>query len=695
MTIQKENITEYKQLITVKSFDELLECNCIDYLHGELIINCVTFDLYIDSDFYTRIKEKYIEINHLFFSNCTFSNSMIVEDFNIEYSLDFSGSVFTTYIEFKNAKFGDKIKFKNVKFNGFDKSTFNVDFRGAIFKDEVDFRAATFEGNVDFRGATFENEVDFSGTTFENEVDFSDATFKKKVDFNVVTFKKQIYYFNTLFEGNVEFNYTTFNYERCIEGATFKKQVSFIDATFEGGYVFSYVTFEDNAEFRNVTFKNNVAFNNTTFKKEVKFSYVTFKDNLHLNNAIFEHQVVFNYTTFKNGVRFLSTTFKEEVYFINTPLKGEVQIVDTTFKGVVDFSGIKFEAKVKFNDTMFEKLVNFENSEFIDVVTMNNVKFESEANFMYTKFGGKVSFENCSFLDIIKFIAISPIDKTIKALPSFSFNFSNIEKLFIIDILREDDPNYNGVNLEFDGNLTFNYCFFSSNSSTLLRGIKQLNSCKVNFEHTNIHGSITMEDFESDALLLDYAIVTGNIILSDNVKFAQDESQYTCRILKHEALKVNDTINFLKYKSKEMYQFKTNLKTNPKKHMDRFILWLNEISNNHGISTKRGIWFTVGAWIGSYLLFLLISRSPLIYNGLFNENVTWTVSDDFAEMVSFLWSLDFLSPLTSWIKTVNFDHFWILKVLQVVLAAFVFIAGKIAIGYGIYQTISAFRKYGK
>jgi len=179
-----------------------------------------------------------------------------------------------------------------------------------------------------------------------------------------------------------------------------------------------------------------------------------------------------------------------------------------------------------------------------------------------------------------------------------------------------------------------------------------------------------------------------------NVSFCRE----TLRNLKLNAHTQQDTINYIKFHSLELQAYEIQIKTKKWCNGDRILLWLNKISNKHGLSWGRGLLFTIGCWICFYLLFLIIARIEGIYALLLGQPVEWTYSLDIGNGISYLWSLNFLSTLSSWIEKIAFSSVWwvaVLKVIQLLLGVLIYLTGKIAIGYGIYQTIVAFRKYGK
>jgi hypothetical protein len=107
---------------------------------------------------------------------------------------------------------------------------------------------------------------------------------------------------------------------------------------------------------------------------------------------------------------------------------------------------------------------------------------------------------------------------------------------------------------------------------------------------------------------------------------------------------------------------------------DKFILWTNRLSNNHGLSIKRPIvlFFTL-----SIILYILYLRS---LGRIFNSNeIDLTLIGYYFSFIDPTHRNDFLvdkSEFTSWPLFIDYTT-------------------KVITGYFIYQFIAAFRKYGK
>jgi hypothetical protein len=158
--------------------------------------------------------------------------------------------------------------------------------------------------------------------------------------------------------------------------------------------------------------------------------------------------------------------------------------------------------------------------------------------------------------------------------------------------------------------------------------------------------------------------------------------------LKNQALAKNDNINALLYRKYEMNSYLSEIWNSRINFGDIVILFFNWLSNNHGYSWFRGLIFTFGVWIFFFSFFKMsVDNFSFIhatkYHFMLLERSFWTDAFDF------LWLPQGLKGLT---ENLNINN---LNKISYILMALSFILGKILIAYGIYQTVSAFRKHGK
>lgn len=172
-----------------------------------------------------------------------------------------------------------------------------------------------------------------------------------------------------------------------------------------------------------------------------------------------------------------------------------------------------------------------------------------------------------------------------------------------------------------------------------------------------------------DGLKSDYIIWFKRIIKED-----ETEDFLAYRQLKGAMRNQHDSISETYFRAKEQNAYLNSLKGS-RRFGERIMLFLNKISNNHGVSWTRGLLFTTIISIFCFLLYLfsinidnkITFHSPMDYLGYFSQFFIITHNFDFMSSVASINGLSY----------------------------FIDVIGRILIGYGIYQTVQAFRKYGK
>lgn len=156
--------------------------------------------------------------------------------------------------------------------------------------------------------------------------------------------------------------------------------------------------------------------------------------------------------------------------------------------------------------------------------------------------------------------------------------------------------------------------------------------------------------------------------------------QETACFLKDQAIRQNDKILAIEIKAQEITQYRKWLLNNNKWHKrlrssDWWMLELNTLSNKNGIDWGRGVVFTIGIWMFCFSLYIIVRDG-------WGDTFIFSDKEYLKESIEYLWLLNGIEDLSKldWSKIS-------------ICALFPYFAGKILIAYGIYQTISAFRKH--
>jgi hypothetical protein len=497
------------------------------------------------------------------------------------------------------------------------------------------------------------------------------------------------------------------------QNTKFHEHVNFEDSVFQGSTSFRDCLFEGVSSFKGARFNNTVCFSRSTFNMYVNFNNAQFDTSeVHFNNSIFK-----------------GNFYAKEIKFIKDSQDGS-----TAPNPVFDFSETEFHKDVKFSDIHFNLYCSFRNAKFHGKLEFTNIDFTEDCSFESAKLYGGVLFiqnsirSSMTFLNAriegsVLFRPLPPKDKNIDA---YLINKISLQQSVILG--RIDFENCKIESLEA--------CFANIQKSALFR-IYKSKIKRLDFTSVYNDGAIMLEDNldNIDEITFKSAINTG-LIEIENTETKTIKDRKTARLLKDSAFKNGNTIDGLHFKAKEMALYHNELTDgNYLKEISRsifftiiaaliiystrqfysviilylillaftwtsvskwvvnqsifkslmrllkaypvgelFLLNLNNISNKNGLSWSRGLLFTFLAWILFYGLFIM-SRDGI------GDVFFLSIETNREGFINYLWLPSGLKDLFNDSKTTS----W--------LSSSIFILGKIAIAYGIYQTITAFRKY--
>ena len=204
----------------------------------------------------------------------------------------------------------------------------------------------------------------------------------------------------------------------------------------------------------------------------------------------------------------------------------------------------------------------------------------------------------------------------------------------------------------------------------------------VEFHGSNFESNAYFYDSEINELDLKTSVVdNGLFFLGTKINTLNRE---TARIIKNEFVKQNNKIESLKYHAREMEAYKAELTENkePYSCWDYWILKLNKCSNDYGLNPGTGIKFTLSVSLVCFFVYYLsLKEYPITFSldSTIPETFSsWgTVASHFIEFINPTHKASFLIDyIGSW--SIFIDYF-----------------SRIIIGFGIYQLIQSFRKYGR
>jgi len=412
---------------------------------------------------------------------------------------------------------------------------------------------------------------------------------------------------------------------------------------------------------------------------------------LTITNSIFTKDVSIVIKTYGTaGIDFSGSIFKERISFI------------------VDVSGVK----INCSKATFENGFEIKSKNSIELIC-------SEATLQ-----GEVEIEDCKFtnLDFEKaqngktFCTLYANKSIIK---KSNFNDSTLGEVYFSKAIFEEDAKFDRCNFAM-----FNCSEAKFKSSLFLNNAEFYSSVQFNgakFENTlvapnlNKLGTACWADFSGCTFMSNTYFDFGNwdsftctrstfvspvsfhltkiryvdfigTFFQSNVDFSNtnypESTTETFRIIKSELLKAQDRAGYLYYQSKELNQYeKTAVEWN-KRPLEYFMLLLNRISTNHGIDWGRGVLFSLSVMVFFYTIYII---------SLPNRGFSWGYTD----WGSFLEATDYVVKNFFVFIAIFRDSSFIEGTSPNSFSYFIDFIGRIFIGYGIYQTIQAFRKYGK
>lgn len=408
-----------------------------------------------------------------------------------------------------------------------------------------------------------------------------------------------------------------------------------------------------------------------------------------------KRKVINNYDEAINHINEINIFNEEVIYLRYCDLSN---FEDENYGNHFDFAELLSRLKIsRLNNKSFP-LVHFNLNYRIDCIesifpntTFSHIQFNEDIQLQYCIFEGNVDFHmnnyNCNtiyFCGACLKDGITFQDQNTTTFCNFEnttiYNNIEIRGVFSPSKLLFTRTRFINVNMWYfypTEEIDFSNSFIDENSSIKLtsKSIK-----KLSLNDSIIKGKLYLF---SDITFLDAenCLFPGFLFTKEAEKIKDVANRYTARLLKNECIKSNDIIGSNYFRMLEMNKYQEELKQVKKETPNRFtdlcILKLNQLSNKHGQDFWRGIIFTLVIAIMFHFIYSLISCQIELYLPT-NESNLALIGEYWKSMLQYLWL-----PDTSAFKNDGLG-FW---------SILVYIIGKIFITYGIYQTISAFRKY--
>ncbi len=376
---------------------------------------------------------------------------------------------------------------------------------------------------------------------------------------------------------------------------------------------------------------------------------------------------------------------KYEVEFNNAVIKCPFVLHKSTLK------------KITFKNVVFQYTVLFRDCTNLNVLTFNQVIFRFQLGIIGSKIREKFHITNAQFDEDLTFSRVCcgelylekiRMENSFHIINMCCFGltiFRDIEttEFKLLDVKAKQQVDISELTVSESGyiiantrtNLSFTNSIFKGNLKLLVTANKE-----IHLHDLRVGNVFNFFNSRAKYLWLSNLIIEGASFLNNNT--FENASREACRFFKNELLKLNNSIDALKYYEMEMNAYENELKDRKWYNENRILLSLNRVSNKYGISWKRGVLFTliVGALFFLPNIFLLKDSY---------WSCGWNSWSDFWKVAGITTEL----YMKAMYAAHSFDY---LKEYNPRGITFVFdMIGRIFVAYGYYQTVSAFRKFSK
>ncbi|MAN58339.1 MAG: hypothetical protein CMC08_00710 [Flavobacteriaceae bacterium] len=323
------------------------------------------------------------------------------------------------------------------------------------------------------------------------------------------------------------------------------------------------------------------------------------------------------------------------------------QVETNVFSESVTFQDCSFQNQIQFDDIIFDNKFRMHNCQ-VNKASFRNTTFNSLADFWLTTFNENIIFYKTDFNKT-----------TVFSMATFVGNVLFTYSLFTTKVIFARTKFNKGVDI----------------SQSIISGKLQPFDLQFIFkefkaEYVGKNDETFQNYIDRDAIIpLVNKIHTFQVLK----KAFEDIGNYSDSIL---------MLREEKRALKELVNLKLKEKDSTVNKGDKWILNLNRISNHYRSDFRNGIWFTLGAtFVFGFL--------TLVFTGAYFDNVCFSDCkfDSNRLMKGIKFFINFLNPA----RRLNY-----LDVLNPLFGGISYVfdfVGRIAVGYGIYQTVQAFRKF--
>lgn len=527
-----------------------------------------------------------------------------------------------------------------------------------------------------------------------SSVVLTDVTFNKKISFTSCFFDERLFFKDCTFNDNVGFADCTFNKSLVFENCKFNQLLEFVNCSHDKfqlvGGTYNEIKFKGTIKESRIG-ENTIYFEKGNFKliefktKEVysslEFNESTIQDLL-LIGALVRGSLSFDKNLSIEDLMLESCDFHQRVDFKKAKVKS-LYIRKINFYEQVVIDKMFVCKSLTFSGIHSHRNISVEYDDNINSLDIQDCRFDGDFN-LYR------SGENHDNKSDINFSLSGTIHGTCLAdnvpLNPLNISFINFGAVLLNKIQSglifiQDFHNYNKLTIS---NLlpSKNYnCLVISDSNIQLTEFINIDFTKFdevviaksNVTNILLSNSLfpSVVNLETKHPLLGFKIDPINSITADTYK---RENYRQLRIAMESQ---GNRRAALVYKAKEMHYLRRELSFG----WNKILLYANFLSNNHGIGWARGIAFTITCCFFFFIVYELTLDAPIFY---FNRGASPSQTKE-AFILGLNGFLKYLASFPSLRLEGDSDN-WATNL--------VVILSRIFVGYGIYQTIVAFRKFG-
>ena len=605
----------------------------------------------------------------------------------IDKEVNFSNCIFKKDVDFSGCTFNKKISFSYIKNNQekiiakasiFEKG---VNFSKAIFKETVNFSGAKFgikqEDNLNennsevkflFENAKFQKEIDFSQAIFYDTIYFSETEFctdikeykKESINFENAQFCKKVRFHHCKFHNTVRFENTSFNKLADFYSAHFHKAQQFHFTDFLDRAIFSNTEFDEEVQFLHCRVETRVSyirFESTIFRRGLDISRSNFNNNINLWDIKIEEEGVLYIFNNRDNVKYKNDfEVQDKTPLIYNQIRETYRIIkDNFYKQNNKVEGLRFYEK-EMSVYLEEKRAEDEKTEgFFSDVSTKVIKIKDQikkASYNLQPFFTKLK-NNIIISNLFVYTIPVIIDRKTRMGIKYVLLFFSVVSLSLYMI----EKSY--------------YWFWLLALALILLVLLKF------YENRKSTREIVKQNNYISPLLLFIMTIIFLVIIYGQEDFKNDWAYKTIHWFLLQISKIlNDQLGLSIVIIIALMSFAMLFIVVLREH-DKITLWFNKNSNKFDTNWIAGVNFSLLVGILSYLAVLVAM----------NDDIELDTSTE--GISNFITSLVDVFNLTKWVN---------LEIIDIRLEGFPYLLlfiGRIFIGYGYYQTIQAFRKFGK